>query len=108
MVIPEKAQVLRVLICELNRIASHLVGMGAYGLDLGSFSPFLYPSASASRFWICLKNVCARAADVQLPDYRWRSRRPARRWLDRCKRFLEYFKPRIPDTTRCSPRTTSS
>lgn len=40
--IPEKAQHLRVLIAELGRIASHLVGMGAYGLDLGSFSPFLY------------------------------------------------------------------
>src|SRR5215217_8340630 len=40
--VPEKAQVIRVLVCELNRVASHLVGMGAYGLDLGSFSPFLY------------------------------------------------------------------
>src|SRR2546423_1641377 len=42
MKIPEKAQVIRVLIGELNRVASHLVGMGAYGLDLGTFSPFLY------------------------------------------------------------------
>src|SRR6187402_619596 len=30
MKIPEKAQVIRVVIVELNRIASHLVGMGAY------------------------------------------------------------------------------
>src|SRR4029078_4355766 len=42
MQVPEKAMVLRVIIAELNRIASHLVGMGAYGLDLGTFSPFLY------------------------------------------------------------------
>lgn len=40
--LPEKAQTLRLIISELGRIASHLVGMGAYGLDLGSFSPFLY------------------------------------------------------------------
>lgn len=40
--VSEKARHLRVLISELNRIASHLVGMGAYGLDLGTFSPFLY------------------------------------------------------------------
>src|SRR6202030_3389235 len=39
--IPEKANVIRVIICELNRIASHLVAMGTYGLDLGTFSPFL-------------------------------------------------------------------
>lgn len=42
MEVPEKAMTLRVIISELGRIASHLVGMGAYGLDLGSFSPFLY------------------------------------------------------------------
>lgn len=42
MELPEKAMTLRVLIAELGRIASHLVGMGAYGLDLGTFSPFLY------------------------------------------------------------------
>ena len=42
MEVPEKAMNLRVIIAELGRIASHLVGMGAYGLDLGSFSPFLY------------------------------------------------------------------
>src|SRR5205814_2325785 len=38
MKIPEKATVIRVIISELNRIASHLVGMGAYGLDLGILS----------------------------------------------------------------------
>jgi len=42
MEVPDKAMTLRVIIAELGRIASHLVGMGAYGLDLGSFSPFLY------------------------------------------------------------------
>src|ERR1044072_8480288 len=42
MKLPPKAQVIRVLVCELNRIASHLVAMGTYGLDLGTFSPFLY------------------------------------------------------------------
>jgi NADH-quinone oxidoreductase subunit D len=42
MEVPEKAMTLRVIIAELGRVASHLVGMGAYGLDLGTFSPFLY------------------------------------------------------------------
>ncbi len=42
MQVPEKAIHLRVLIAELGRIASHLVGMGAYGLDHGTFIPFLY------------------------------------------------------------------
>jgi NADH-quinone oxidoreductase subunit D len=40
--VSDKAMHLRVIIAELGRVASHLVGMGAYGLDLGTFSPFLY------------------------------------------------------------------
>lgn len=42
MEVSEKAVHLRVLIAELGRVASHLVAMGTYGLDLGTFSPFLY------------------------------------------------------------------
>ena len=42
MEVNEKAMHLRVFIAELGRIASHLVAMGTYGLDLGTFSPFLY------------------------------------------------------------------
>ena len=40
--VPEKGRHLRVAVAELNRIASHLMAMGTYGLDLGTFTPFLY------------------------------------------------------------------
>jgi NADH-quinone oxidoreductase subunit D len=40
--IPERATVLRVLLCELTRIASHLMFVGSMALDLGASSPFLY------------------------------------------------------------------
>lgn len=40
--VPEKVEYARVIIAELQRIASHLLGIGAFGLDLGAFTPFLY------------------------------------------------------------------
>lgn len=40
--VPERAQYIRVLLMELNRIASHLLFYGGYGMDIGAISPFLY------------------------------------------------------------------
>ncbi len=40
--IPERATVLRVLLAEFTRIASHLMFVGSMALDLGASSPFLY------------------------------------------------------------------
>ena len=40
--IPPRGQALRVIFAELNRIASHLLAFGTYGLDVGAFTPFLY------------------------------------------------------------------
>ncbi|MGX9364469.1 NADH-quinone oxidoreductase subunit D [Desulfoplanes sp. PS50] len=40
--VPERAEFVRVISCELNRITSHLLWWGAYVLDLGAFTPILY------------------------------------------------------------------
>jgi NADH-quinone oxidoreductase subunit D len=97
MKVPEKAQVLRIIIAEMGRIASHLVGMGAYGLDLGTFSPFLYAFREREMILDLFEEVCGArltysyltigGAHDDLPDG----------WIDRCRQFLEYFKPRIDE-----------
>lgn len=40
--VPERAEYLRVISTELNRISSHLLWWGAYLLDLGAFTPIMY------------------------------------------------------------------
>ena len=40
--VPRRAEYVRVIIAELQRLASHLMFFGVYAIDLGAFSPFLY------------------------------------------------------------------
>ena len=53
-----RAKHLRVIICELGRIASHLVAMGTYGLDLGSFTPFLYAFREREKILDLFEEAC--------------------------------------------------
>ena len=40
--VPERAQVIRIIMSELTRIASHELWIGAMAMDLGAFTPFFY------------------------------------------------------------------
>ncbi len=40
--LPKRVEYVRVLVCELNRLASHFLALGTYGMDIGAFTPFLW------------------------------------------------------------------
>lgn len=40
--VPRRAELIRIVSAELQRIASHLIFFGTYGIDLGAFTVFLY------------------------------------------------------------------
>jgi NADH-quinone oxidoreductase subunit D len=93
----DKARHLRVIICEMGRIASHLVGMGAYGLDLGSFSPFLYAFREREKILDLFEDACgARLTYSYLTPGGATADLPTG-WLQKCEAFLDQFEPVIQE-----------
>jgi NADH-quinone oxidoreductase subunit D len=83
--VPERALVARVILAEFNRIASHLMWIGAFLLDLGAATPFLYAwddreailflleSVTGSRLTYCSGRFGGLVRDLD-PDFPRRAR----------------------------------
>jgi len=94
---PPRAQAIRVIFAELNRIASHLVSLGTYGLDMGAFTPFLYCFREREMILDLFEAACGARLTYSyltvggvhddLPDG----------WIERCLEFCDYFEPKIID-----------
>ena len=73
--VPERAEYIRIIAGELNRVSSHLLWLGTFLLDLGGITPFLY----------CFddREARRRVHKAILLD------EPSRELVDSCKSFLQ-------------------
>ncbi|HUS38124.1 MAG TPA: NADH-quinone oxidoreductase subunit D [Pirellulales bacterium] len=95
--LPEKAKHLRVIISEMGRIASHLVGMGAYGLDLGSFSPFLYAFREREKILDLFEMACGARLTYSYLTVGGATADLPPGWLQKCEDFLDQLLPVIDE-----------
>ena len=56
--IPRRALMIRTICAELNRIGSHLIAFGTYGLDIGAFTPFLYMFREREWMMALFEKIC--------------------------------------------------
>ncbi|POY37488.1 NADH-quinone oxidoreductase subunit NuoD [Solitalea longa] len=93
--IPRRVEYIRVLVCELNRIASHLIAIGTYGIDIGAFTPFMWCFRDREH----IMNMLEWASGARmLYNYLWVGGLfydlPVG-FEERCKEFIDYFKPKM-------------
>jgi NADH-quinone oxidoreductase subunit D len=93
--IPPKAQYLRVLLNELERIASHMLWLGTHALDIGAMSVFFYTWQDRDRILELKEHMSGvRTKTSWICPGGLRGPMPMG-WMERCWEFLEYFYPRI-------------
>lgn len=95
--VPERVEYIRVLCCELQRIASHLVALGTYGLDMGAFTPFLWAFRDREMILDLFEWL---SGARMLYNYIWVggvARDLPDGWTDKARQFLRYFEPKLKD-----------
>lgn len=93
--IPKRVEYIRVLVAELNRIASHFIAIGTYALDIGAYTPFLWLFRDREHIMRLLEWTTGAR---MLYNYIWVGGLfydlPVG-FEDRCKSLIEYLKPKM-------------
>jgi NADH-quinone oxidoreductase subunit D len=86
--LPPRCQYIRVICCELARISSHLLGLGAFGLDLGAITVFLLTFTEREKIY----NLCESLTGARFTTSYTRiggvSRDTPPGWCDAVRKFL--------------------
>ncbi|MCY0888714.1 MAG: NADH-quinone oxidoreductase subunit D [Alicyclobacillaceae bacterium] len=93
--VPERAEHLRVLVMEMQRIASHLLFIGAYLLDLGAMSPFLYAFQERERIVQLFNRICGARLTYNYMRIGGVKYDAPEGWLDDVRDFVPWMKGKL-------------
>ncbi len=95
--VPDRVEYIRVIVAELQRIASHLVAIGTFGLDVGAITPFTWTVRDRERILDLFETLCGARL---LYNYIWPgcvSHDLPEKFITQTREFLTYFAPQIDE-----------
>jgi NADH-quinone oxidoreductase subunit D len=98
--VPKRAQYLRVISCELNRIASHMIALGAMAMDVGAVTPFPWTLRERERVNDLVEELCGARLTFNYHRIGGVSFDIPKGWRDKVLFFLDNFDPAMEEFDR--------
>lgn len=95
--VTERCKALRVICCELSRIASHLVGLAAYGMDAGSWTVFMYCFTQREKLLTLFEELTGARMTNSFTRVGGMRRDIPESWLGNVNKFANQFLPALDE-----------
>ena len=91
--VPPRCAAIRVIVSELARISSHLMGLGAYGIDVGAWTVFLYTFTEREKLYTLFEELTGARFTTSYTRIGGVARDLPEGWSERVLAFCDQFLP---------------
>ena len=102
--LPERCEAIRVLVCEMARISSHLLGMGVFGMDAGAWTPFMYTFTEREKLYTLFEELTGARFTTSYTRIGGVARDIPEGWLERVTKFCENLPNAIDEVEKLLTR----
>ncbi len=87
--LPPRCQYIRVISCELARISAHLLGLGAFAMDVGALTVFLHTFTEREKIYNLIESMTGARFTTSHTRIGGLSRDLPSGWVGQCRKFLD-------------------
>ncbi|MFP4352052.1 MAG: NADH dehydrogenase (quinone) subunit D [Puniceicoccaceae bacterium] len=102
--VPPRCAAIRVLVSEMARISSHLLGVGVYGMDAGAWTPFMYTFTEREKLYTLFEELTGARFTTSYTRIGGVARDVPEGWLGRVSAFCDQFLPILEETQKLLTR----
>ncbi len=95
--VPARCQAIRVLTAELARVSSHLMGLGAFGIDVGAWTVFMYAFEEREKLYKLFEELTGARLTTSYSRIGGLQRDVPDGWTGRVCAFCDQFLPRLEE-----------
>ncbi len=102
--LPPRCQYIRVICCELARISAHLLGIGAFAMDVGALTVFLFTFTEREKIYNLIEALTGARFTTTYTRIGGLARDLPPGWVEQCRRFLSEVVVHLDETEKLLTR----